>query len=71
LGDDFMVQFEALVQGVSNLCDKLKTAQNWPGGAAVPNLPLIAVAINTKVTAESILNNVKAGKLLSKVSKTV
>lgn len=71
LGNDFMVQFESLVQGVSNLCDKLKTAQNWPGGAAVPNLPLIGVAINTKVTAETILNNVKAGKLLSRVSKTI
>ena len=71
LGNDFMVQFESLVQGVSNLCDKLKTAQNWPGGAAVPNVPLIAVAINTKVTAETILNNIKAGKLLSKVSKTI
>jgi len=71
LGDDFMVQFESLVQGVSNLCDKLKTAQNWPGGAAVPNIPLIGVAINTKVTAEAILNNIKKGKLLSKVSKTI
>ena len=70
LGNDFMVQFEALVQGVSNLSDKLKTAQNWPGGAAVPNLPLIGVAINTKVTAETILNNIKSGKLLSRVTKT-
>ena len=71
LGDDFMVQFEALVQGVSNLCDKLKTAQNWPGGAAVPNVPLMGVAINTKVTAEAILNNIKKGVLLSKVSRTI
>jgi hypothetical protein len=71
LGNDFMVQFEALVQGVSNLCDKLKTAQNWPGGAAVPNVPLIGVAINTKVTAEAILNNIKKGVLLSKASRTI
>ena len=71
LGNDFMVQFEALVQGVSNLCDKLKTSQNWPGGAAVPNVPLIGVAINTKVTAEAILNNIKKGVLLSKASRTI
>lgn len=71
LGNDFMVQFEALVQAVSNLSSKMKTSQNWPGGAAVPNVPLIGVAINTQVTAESILNNIKAGKLLSKVSKTI
>ena len=71
LGNDFMVQFEALVQGISNLCDKLKTSQNWPGGAAVPNVPLIGVAINTKVTAEAILNNIKKGVLLSKASRTI
>ena len=71
LGDDFMVQFEALVQSISNLSSKLKTSQNWPGGAAVPNVPLIGVAVNTQVTAETILNNIKSGKLLSKVSKTI
>ena len=70
-GDDFMIQFQALVQGISNLCDKLKTAQNWPGGAAVPNVPVMTVAINTKITADKILSNMKGdNKLLSKVSKT-
>ena len=71
LGDDFMTQFEALVQGVKNLSDKLKTLQNWPGGAAVPNVPVMTVAINTAIVAQKILDNMKGdNKLLSKVSKT-
>lgn len=70
-GDDFMVQFSALVQGVKNLCDKLKTAQNWPGGSPVPNIPVATVAINTSITAQKILDNMKGdNKLLSKVAKT-
>ena len=66
-----MTQFEALVQGVKNLSDKLKTLQNWPGGAAVPNVPVMTVAINTAIVAQKILDNMKGdNKLLSKVSKT-
>ena len=70
-GDDFMIQFQSLVQGVKNLCEQLKTAQNWPGGAPVPNVPVITVAINTAITAQKILDNMKGdNKLLSKVAKT-
>lgn len=71
LGDDFMQQFEALLKGIKNVCSALEKDQNWPGGAAVPNIPTNAAAANTKAIAQSILNLVKNDKLISKVSKTV
>ena len=71
LGNDFMQQFEALLKGVKNVCSALEKSQNWPGGAAVPNIPVNAAAANTKVVAQSIINLVKNDKLISKVSRTI
>ena len=71
LGDDFMQQFEALLKGIKNVCSALEKDQNWPGGAAVPNIPVNAAAANTKAVAQSIINLVKNDKLISKVSRTV
>ena len=71
LGDDFMQQFEALLKGIKNVCSALEKDQNWPGGAAVPNIPVNAAAANTKAIAQSIINLVKNDKLISKVSRTV
>ena len=71
LGDDFMQQFEALLKGIKNVCSALEKDQNWPGGSAVPNIPVNAAAANTKAVTQSIINLVKNDKLISKVSRTV
>ena len=71
LGDDFMDQFELLLQNVSNLASALTTSLDWPGGAPVPspNIPPIASTVQSQVG--KIMQVVKKGQLLSKVSKTI
>ena len=70
LGDSFMQQFENLCKSVKNLASSLENKQIYPGGAAVPDPVVMPAASNAKVVVESILNVVKKGDLISKVSKT-
>ena len=70
LGDSFMQQFENLCKSVKNLASSLENKQIYPGGAAVPDPVVMPAASNAKVVVESILNVVKKGALISKVSKT-
>ena len=66
-----MDQFELLLQNVSNLASALTTSLDWPGGAPVPspNIPPIASTVQSQVG--KIMQVVKKGQLLSKVSKTI
>jgi len=70
LGDSFMQQFENLCKAVKNLASSLENKQIYPGGASVPDPVVMPAASNAKVVVESILNVVKKGALISKVSKT-
>ncbi len=71
LGDDFMDQFELLLQNVSNLASALQGSLDWPAGAPVPSptIPPIASTVQSQIT--KILQVVKKGQLVSKVSKTI
>ena len=71
LGDDFMTQFDLLLQNVSNLATVLQSSLDWPGGAPVPSatIPPIASTVQSQIT--KIQQVVAKGQLVSKVSKTV
>ncbi len=71
LGDDFMDQFELLLNNINNLASALQGSLDWPAGAPVPSptIPPIASTVQSQVT--KILQVVKKGQLVSKVSKTV
>ena len=71
LGDDFMTQFDLLLQNVSNLAVALQSSLDWPGGAPVPSpsIPPIASTVQSQIT--KIQQVVKKGSLVSKVSKTI
>ena len=70
-GEDFMDQFEQLLEALKNLTSALENVQDWPGGVPVPSaiVPPMATATNTVI--EAILNLVKDEKspLLSSKSK--
>ncbi len=70
LGDDFMDQFELLLQNVSNLASALQGSLDWPAGAPVPSptIPPIASTVQSQIT--KILQVVKKGQLVSKIKKT-
>ena len=71
LGDDFMTQFDLLLQNVSNLAVVLQSSLDWPGGAPVPSatIPPIASTVQSQIT--KIQQVVAKGQLVSKVSKTI
>tara|TARA_B100002019_G_scaffold50546_1_gene42990 strand:+ start:4445 stop:5731 length:1287 start_codon:yes stop_codon:yes gene_type:complete len=71
LGDDFMTQFDILLQNISNLAVALQSSLDWPGGAPVPSpsIPPIASTVQSQIT--KIQQVVKKGSLVSKVSKTI
>ena len=71
LGDDFMTQFDILLQNISNLAVALQSSLDWPGGSPVPSpsIPPIASTVQSQIT--KIQQVVKKGSLVSKVSKTI
>ena len=71
LGDDFMTQFDILLQNIKSLATVLQGAQIWPGGAAAPDPSIPPVASTVQSQIQKIQNVVKQGQLLSKVSKTI
>ena len=71
LGDDFMTQFEVLLNNLINLATVLQGAQIWPGGSALPDPSIPPIASTVQSSVQKILQVVKKGQLLSKVSKTI
>ena len=71
LGDDFMDQFELLLQNINNLASALQGSLDWPGGAPVPNPTIPPIASTVQNQIAKIMQVVKKGQLVSKVSKTV
>jgi hypothetical protein len=71
LGDDFMDQFELLLQNINNLASVLQGSLDWPGGAPVPNPTIPPIASTVQNQIAKIMQVVKKGQLVSKVSKTV
>ena len=71
LGDDFMDQFEVLLQNISNLASALQGSLDWPGGAPVPSPTIPPIASTVQNQVDKIMQVVKKGQLVSKVSKTV
>ena len=71
LGDDFMEQFELLLQNVKNIAEALQNSQIWPGGAPAPHptIPPIASTVSSQI--EKMLKVLNKNELLSKVSKTI
>ena len=71
LGDDFMTQFELLVQNVKNLSEALQQTQIWPAGAPAPHptIPPIASTISSQM--DKMLKVLSKNELVSKVSKTI
>lgn len=71
LGDDFMEQFELLLQNVKNLAESLQNSQIWPGGFAAPHptIPPIASTVSSQI--EKMLKVLNNNELVSKVSKTI
>jgi len=71
LGDDFMTQFEILLQNLNNLTQVLQGTRIWPGGSPAPDPSIPPIASTVQSSIQKILNVVKKGQLLSKVSKTI
>ena len=71
LGDDFMTQFEILLQNLKSLATVLQGSQIWPGGAPAPDPSIPPVASTVQTQIQKIQNVVQKGSLLSKVSKTI
>ena len=71
LGDDFMTQFEILLQNLKSLATALQGSQIWPGGAPAPDPSIPPVASTVQTQIQKIQNVVQKGSLLSKVSKTI
>ena len=71
LGDDFIEQFELLLQNVKNLAESLQNSQIWPGGFAAPHptIPPIASTVSSQI--EKMLKVLNNNELVSKVSKTI
>ena len=71
LGNDFMEQFELLVQNVKNISEALSESQIWPGGAPAPHptIPPIASTISSQM--DKMLKVLSKNELLSKISKTI
>ena len=72
LGDDFLDQFKNLIDGLIQIAGELQIAMIYPGGAAVPNLPLNGKAASFLASLNAIksLLNGKKSPLLSKVTNT-
>lgn len=62
LGNDFMDQFEQLLQVLTNLTSALESQQDWPGGSAVPGAIIPPAATAAKNVIESIKNLVTDAK---------
>ena len=71
LGDDFMTQFDILLQNLKSLATALQGSQIWPGGFAAPDPSIPPVASTVQTQIQKIQNIVQKGQLLSKVSKTI
>ena len=71
LGDDFMTQFEILLQNLKSLATVLQGSQIWPGGSPAPDPSIPPVASTVQTQIQKIQNVVQKGSLLSKVSKTI
>ena len=71
LGNDFMEQFELLLQNVKNIAESLQNTQIWPGGAPAPHptIPPIASTVSSQI--DKMLKVLSKNELLSKVSKTI
>ena len=71
LGNDFMEQFELLVQNVKNISEALSESQIWPGGAPAPHPTIPPIASTVSSQMEKMLKVLNKNELLSKVSKTI
>ena len=66
-----MTQFEILLQNLNNLTQVLQGTRIWPGGSPAPDPSIPPIASTVQSSIQKILNVVKKGQLLSKVSKTI
>ena len=58
LGDNTVKYLKILVQELQNLTEALKSIQNWPGGAPVPNSTMLTVANSSQKVFEKVYNSI-------------
>ena len=57
-GDDTVAYLKILITELKNITETLKTIQNWPGGAPVPNSTMLIVANAAQKVFENVYANI-------------